>query len=103
MSASASVITISPDGKTVSMPVETFRAREADLLRYEQLVPTLKAQLESERAQFEKLQNAVMVLESRIKSERASAEAVFVSLRADRRKYGLLGFVIGGIAVGLTK
>lgn len=103
MSASAGEIVLSPDGKTVSMPVETFRAREADLLRYEQLVPTLKAQLESERAQFEKLQNAVLVLESRIKSERASAEAVFVSLRADRRKYGLLGFVIGGIAVGLAK
>ena len=44
-----------------------------------------------------------MVLEARIASERKAAESVMVSLRADRRKYGLLGFVIGGIAVGLAK
>lgn len=73
------------------------------MLRYEKLVPTLKAQLEAERAQLEKIQNAVMVLEARIASERKAAESVMVSLRADRRKYGLLGFVIGGIAVGLAK
>jgi len=73
------------------------------LLRYEKLVPTLKAQLEVERAQLEKIQNAVMVLEARIASERKAAESVMISLRADRRKYGLLGFVIGGIAVGLAK
>lgn len=90
---------MSNDGKYVLVPVAVFRAREIDLQKYDALLGAR----ESQQAQIEKLKNQIMVLESVIDSERRAADSLTWSLKADRRKYGLWGFVIGGIAVGLIK
>ena len=109
MSASANEneIRLSPDGKTVMMPVETFRAREADLLRYEQMLPLLQRQNEEKQRKIEELIASAEKLMVLYDQERKTAEALHLSLRSDvakaRSTYGLLGFAIGGIAVGLTK
>lgn len=103
MPASADEIRLSPDGLTVLVPVRMFRAREADLLRLDLLErqnAEKAAQIEALIAQVEKL----MVLQEQ---ERRSAEALQVSLRGEVAKakstYGILGFLAGGIAVGLAK
>ena len=109
MSASANEneIRLSPDGKTVMMPVETFRAREADLLRYEQMLPLLQRQNEEKQRKIEELIASVEKLMVLYDQERRAADALHLSLRGDvakaRSTYGLLGFVVGGIAVGLAK
>lgn len=107
MSASANEIRLSPDGKTVMMPVETFRAREADLLRYEQMLPLLQRQNEEKQRKIEELIASVEKLMALYDQERRAADALHLSLRGDvakaRSTYGLLGFAIGGIAVGLSK
>ena len=109
MSASANEneIRLSPDGKTVMMPVETFRAREADLLRYEQMLPLLQRQNEEKQRKIEELIASVEKLMALYNQERMAADALHLSLRGDvakaRSTYGLLGFVVGGIAVGLAK
>jgi hypothetical protein len=106
-SASANEIRLSPDGKTVMMPVETFRAREADLLRYEQMLPLLQRQNEEKQRKIEELIASVEKLMALYDQERMAADALHLSLRGDvakaRSTYGLLGFVVGGIAVGLAK
>lgn len=106
-SANANEIRLSPDGKTVMMPVETFRAREADLLRYEQMLPLLQRQNEEKQRKIEELIASVEELMVLYDQERKTAEALHLSLRSDvakaRSTYGLLGFVVGGIAVGLAK
>jgi hypothetical protein len=99
MSASGGEIKLSNDGKYVLVPVAMFRSREIDLQKYDALLDAW----ESQHAQVEKLRNQIMVLESVIASERKAADSLTWSLKADRRKYGLWGFVIGGIAVGLIK
>ena len=107
MSASANAIRLSPDGKTVMMPVETFRAREADLLRYEQMLPLLQRQNEEKQRKIEELIASAEKLMALYDQERMAADALHLSLRGDvakaRSTYGLLGFVVGGIAVGLAK
>ena len=106
-SANANEIRLSPDGKTVMMPVETFRAREADLLRYEQMLPLLQRQNEEKQRKIEELIASVEKLMVLYDQERMAADALHLSLRGDvakaRSTYGLLGFVVGGIAVGLAK
>lgn len=106
-SANANEIRLSPDGKTVMMPVETFRAREADLLRYEQMLPLLQRQNEEKQRKIEELIASVEKLMALYDQERMAADALHLSLRGDvakaRSTYGLLGFVVGGIAVGLAK
>jgi len=106
-SANANEIRLSPDGKTVMMPVETFRAREADLLRYEQMLPLLQRQNEEKQRKIEELIASVEKLMALYDQERRAADALHLSLRGDvakaRSTYGLLGFAIGGIAVGLAK
>ena len=106
-SASANEIRLSPDGKTVMMPVETFRAREADLLRYEQMLPLLQRQNEEKQRKIEELIASVEKLMALYDQERRAADALQLSMRGDvakaRSTYGLLGFVVGGIAVGLAK
>ncbi len=106
-SANANEIRLSPDGKTVMMHVETFRAREADLLRYEQMLPLLQRQNEEKQRKIEELIASVEKLMALYDQERKTAEALHLSLRSDvakaRSTYGLLGFAIGGIAVGLAK
>ena len=106
-SANANEIRLSPDGKTVMMPVETFRAREADLLRYEQMLPLLQRQNEEKQRKIEELIASVEKLMALYDQERMAADALQLSLRGDvakaRSTYGLLGFVVGGIAVGLAK
>ena len=106
-SANANEIRLSPDGKTVMMPVETFRAREADLLRYEQMLPLLQRQNEEKQRKIEELIASVEKLMALYDQERRAADALHLSLRGDvakaRSTYGLLGFVVGGIAVGLAK
>ena len=106
-SANANAIRLSPDGKTVMMPVETFRAREADLLRYEQMLPLLQRQNEEKQRKIEELIASVEKLMALYDQERMAADALHLSLRGDvakaRSTYGLLGFVVGGIAVGLAK
>ena len=105
--ANANEIRLSPDGKTVMMPVETFRAREADLLRYEQMLPLLQRQNEEKQRKIEELIASVEKLMALYDQERRAADALHLSLRGDvakaRSTYGLLGFVVGGIAVGLAK
>lgn len=89
------------------MPAEVFRAREADLLRLEKLAEALKAQLAEERALADKLAKKIYSLEAALDSERKAARSLEVALRGDvakaKRNAGLIGFVLGGIAVGLTK
>ena len=99
MSASGGEIKLSDDGKYVLVPVTMFRAREIDLQKYDALLGAW----ETQQGQHEKLKNQIMVQESVIASERKATDSLTWSLKADRRKYGLLGFVIGGIAVGLIK
>ena len=89
------------------MPVDVFRAREADLLRLEKLVETLKGQLIEERILADKLAGQVLSLEAALQSERKAAESLQIALRGDIRKAkrtsGLIGFLAGGIVVGLVK
>lgn len=89
------------------MPVDVFRAREADLLRLEKIVETLKGQILEERALADKLAGQVLSLEAALRSERKAAEAVQIALRGDILKAkttsGILGFLAGGIVVGLAK
>lgn len=103
VNARADIIRLSPDGKTVYVPVAQFRAREADL----QLLDLLKKQ-NDEKA------NTIAVLIAQIEKERIlrdqerkAADALYISLRGDVAKakstYGLLGFIAGGLAVGLAK
>lgn len=89
------------------MPVGVFRAREADLLRLEKLVDTLKEQILEERALADKLGGQVLSLEAALQSERKAAESLQIALRGDIRKAkttsGIIGFILGGIAVGVAK
>lgn len=108
MSASAAgPIELSRDGKTVSMPVDVFRAREADILRLEKLVETLKGQILEERALADKLGGQIFSLEAALQSERKAADSLQIALRGDIRKAkttsGILGFLAGGIVMGLVK
>lgn len=89
-------IRLSDDGRTVSMPVEVFRAREGDLLRLEALVGTLKRQLDEEREAYNLLALQAESLEAAIKTERAAAYR-------EKRNSGILGFILGGVAVGIAK
>lgn len=105
--SAAGPIELSRDGKTVSMPVEVFRAREADILRLEKLVETLKGQLVEERAASDALAGEVFSLKAAQRSERKAAESLQIALRGDILKAkttsGLIGFIAGGIVVGLAK
>ncbi len=105
--SAAGPIELSRDGKIVSMPVDVFRARETDLLRLEKLVDTLKAQLAEERTLADRLAGQVLSLEAALRSERKAAEALQIALRGDILKAkttsGILGFLAGGIVVGLAK
>ena len=89
------------------MPVDVFRAREADHLRLEKLVETLKGQILEERALADKLGGQIFSLEAALQSERKAAESLQIALRGDIRKAkttsGIIGFVLGGIAVGVAK
>lgn len=89
------------------MPAETFRAREADLLRLEALVQTLTRQLAEERGAMDRLTSEVLSLEAALRSERNAAESLQLSLRGEvakaRRLSGLIGFVLGGVVVGVAK
>lgn len=89
------------------MPVDVFRAREADLLRLEKLVEALKAQLAEERALADKLGGQIFSLEAALQSERKAAESLQIALRGDILKAkttsGILGFLAGGIVMGLAK
>lgn len=93
-------VQLSDDGKTVSMPIETFRAREGDLLKLEALVTVLKKQLEEERTLTDKLITQLKAMETALTDERI---AVKHDMSKTKRTYGILGFVLGGIAVGVTK
>ena len=88
---------MSNDGKYVLVPVAMFRSREIDLQKYDALLDAW----ESQQAQVEKLRNQIMVLESVIASERKAADSLTWSLKADRRKYGAFGFIIG-LGAGLA-
>jgi len=105
--SAAGPIELSRDGKYVSMPVEVFRAREADILRLEKLVETLRGQILEERILADKLAGQVLSLEAALRSERKAAESLQIALRGDIRKAkttsGIIGFVLGGIAVGVAK
>lgn len=107
MSASAGEIRLSEDGKSVIMPVDVFRAREADLLRLEKLVDTLKEQILEERALADKLGGQIFSLEAALQSERKAAESLQIALQGDIRKAkttsGIIGFLAGGIVMGLVK
>ena len=65
-------VQLSDDGKTVSMPIETFRAREGDLLRLEAMVTLLQKQLDEERALSEKLAYQLKGIESALTDERSA-------------------------------
>ena len=105
--SAAGPIELSRDGKTVSMPVDVFRARETDLLRLEKLVETLKTQLAEERTLADRLAGQVLSLEAALQSERKAAESLQIALRGDIRKAkttsGIIGFLAGGIVMGLVK
>jgi len=94
---------LTSDGKNVIMPVEIFKLREGDLRKYEELIPLLKAQLEEERNLVASLRERVFNLEGALSRERKATERLIVSLKGDRQKYGILGFVVGGMVVGLVK
>ncbi len=103
MSASADEIRLSPDGLTVLVPVAMFRAREADLL----LLDVLKRQ-NAEKAEIIATLTGQVEREQILRDqERRAAEALQVSLRGEVAKakstYGILGFLAGGITVGLAK
>jgi|BioPla2DNA2_1021312.scaffolds.fasta_scaffold44509_6 hypothetical protein len=93
-------VQLSDDGKTVSMPIETFRAREGDLLRLEAMVTLLQKQLDEERALSEKLAYQLKGIESALTDERSALKN---EISKTKRTYGLMGFVLGGIAVGVAK
>lgn len=93
-------VQLSSDGKTISMPIETFRAREGDLLRLEALTELLKKQLEEERELTARLSNQIKEMEAVLSDERL---AVKQDIAKTKRTYGLLGFVLGGVAVGVAK
>lgn len=84
------------------MPVEVFRAREADLLRYEALVPVLEKTIRTEREKTDKLVDQVYSLTVALDSERKAAQALVTSLKVEIRqvgfKSGIVGFLAGGIA-----
>lgn len=82
------------------MPIETFRAREGDLLRLEALTELLKKQLEEERELTARLSNQIKEMEAVLSDERL---AVKQDIAKTKRTYGLLGFVLGGVAVGVAK
>ena len=95
-SASASgPIQLSADGRFVTMPVETFRARELDIQKGEAAIE-YAAKLEGV---IEELRNRLMVLESNLAQERRAADSF---VRSEKRKAGTLGFVIGGIVGALA-
>lgn len=105
--SAAGPIELSRDGKTVSMPVDVFRARETDLLRLEKLVDTLKAQLAEERTLADRQAGEIFSLKAALQSERNAAESLQIALRGDiaraKTTSGILGFLAGGIVVGLAK
>ena len=88
-------IQLSADGRFVTMPVETFRAREADIQKGEAAIG-YAAKLEGI---IEELRNRLLVLESNLTQERRAADSF---VRSEKRKAGTLGFVIGGIVGALT-
>ena len=88
-------ISLSPDGRSVSMPVEVFRAREADIQKGEAAIE-YAAKLEGI---IEELRNRLMVLESNLAQERRAADSF---VRSEKRKAGTLGFVIGSIVGALA-
>ena len=88
-------ISLSADGRFVSMPVEVFRAREMDIQKGEAAIE-YAAKLEGI---IEELRNRLMVLESNIAQERRAADSF---VRSEKRKAGTLGFVIGGIVGALA-
>jgi hypothetical protein len=94
-SANASGIVLSPDGRFVTMPVEVFRAREADIQKGEAAIE-YAAKLEGI---IEELRNRLVVLESNLTQERRAADSF---VRSEKRKAGTLGFVIGGIVGALA-
>ena len=93
-SASASPIRLSADGLTVSMPVDVFRSREADIQKGE----AATAYIGKLEAVIEELRNKIMVLESNIVQERRAADSF---TRSEKRKAGTMGFIIGGIVTGI--
>ncbi|NCC85767.1 MAG: hypothetical protein EOM03_16845 [Clostridia bacterium] len=88
-------IQLSADGKTVTMPVETFRARELDIQKGEAAIE-YAAKLEGV---IEELRNRLMVLESNLTQERRAADSF---VKSEKRKAGTLGFVLGGIVGALA-
>ena len=88
-------IQLSADGRVVTMPVEVFRAREADIQKGEAAIE-YAAKLEGV---IEELRNRLMVLESNLTQERRAADSF---VRSEKRKAGTLGFVIGGIVGALA-
>ena len=71
------------------------------------MLPLLQRQNEEKQRKIEELIASAEKLMVLYDQERKTAEALHLSLRSDvakaRSTYGLLGFAIGGIAVGLTK
>ena len=71
------------------------------------MLPLLQRQNEEKQRKIEELIAQVEKLMVLQEQERKTAEALHLSLRSDvakaRSTYGLLGFAIGGIAVGLAK
>ena len=88
-------IQLSADGRFVTMPVEVFRAREADIRKGEAAIE-YAARLEGI---IEELRSKIMVLELSITQERRAADSF---MRSEKRKAGTLGFVIGGIVGALA-
>lgn len=88
-------IQLSVDGKTVSMPVEVFRAREMDIQKGEAAIE-YAAKLEGI---IEELRNRILTLELSVSQERRAADSF---VRSEKRKAGTLGFVLGGIVVALA-
>ena len=77
------------------MPVEVFRAREADTQKGEAAIE-YAAKLEGV---IEELRTRMLVLESNLAQERRAADSFMWS---EKRKAGTLGFVIGGIVGALA-
>ncbi len=95
-------IKLSLDGQTVYMPTETFRARETDLLKQEELIEVLKRQVAEERAINKDLREKVYSYEVAKDSERKAAEATMKAMEwqvsSERWKTGIIAFILGGIA-----
>ena len=88
-------IQLSADGRFVTMPVEVFRAREADIQKGEAAIE-YAAKLEGI---IEELRNRILTLELSVSQERRAADSF---VRSEKRKAGTLGFVIGGIVGALA-